>query len=345
MNLSTFGIDGARRKTLVVLGAGATRGASFVNNTGPQKLPPLDKDFFQQMARTPLNKSVQRKADKLLKFTRDNFRTEVGLSMEEFLSEVEYTDQFHEEFNIDPGPKVKDYQKALENFHYVLPEMLKKSCGEECKFHNKLAENLYTHDCVVSFNYDCVIDRALKNHTLKRWDPDKNGYGFSISGGGEHWKNHSTGRKVENSIKLLKLHGSMNWKRKEGGDEIELVEDLDQVKNLKGSIIPPTWFKDLNQSPFKSIWKRAREKVRSARIIIVVGYSVPETDLFSKSLFKVEAGSKRKREKLDLLVLVNPDEQARGRFVNMVEEGLEPYTKILEFNTLSELYDLMLSNE
>lgn len=50
MNLSDFGLTGGARKTLLLLGAGASRGASFVTDR-TLVLPPLDLDFFQQLAR------------------------------------------------------------------------------------------------------------------------------------------------------------------------------------------------------------------------------------------------------------------------------------------------------
>lgn len=349
MNLSEFGLKGRSRRTLVILGAGATRGASFVDDTSPEPLPPLDLDFFQQIARMSPGKSSKSEAEKLLNFAREEFGSEIGLSMEEFLSEIEYTDRFHREFNVDPGPAVKKHQKALGRFHKVLPELLSETCSRQCEYHANLAESLRTKDCVISFNYDCLIDNAIKNNTLKRWDPAKSaygasgGYGFKPEDGSNHWKDHSSGKRVENTIRLLKLHGSMNWKR-EGENSISLVEDLDKVDDLAGSIIPPTWFKDLERYPFKDIWKQARKEVRRARIIVVVGYSVPETDLFSRSLFKVEAGSKDKREKLDLIVLVNPDPEARQRFVDVISGGIETQTTILQYNTLEELDKLLQKN-
>ena len=348
MNLSKFGIEGAGRRTLVILGAGATRGAEFVDESQPTPLPPLDNDFFEQLSRMSSDSGVSSNTSDLFSFTRDEFGSEVGLSMEEFLSEVEYTDRFHTEFNIDPGPAVKRYQKALDNFHKVLPELLNDTCHQNCSYHDKLAESLRTKDCVISFNYDCLIDEAIKNNTLKRWDPATSangasgGYGFQPVNGSRYWRDHSTGRTVENSIRLLKLHGSMNWKIADQGD-VELVEDISSVSDLSNSIIPPTWFKNLETDPFKQIWKQARKEVRKARIMVVIGYSVPETDLFSRSLLKVEAGSKRKREKLDLLVLVNPDPGARQRFVDLINGGIESHTNILQFRTLQELYKLLIS--
>ena len=116
-------------------------------------------------------------------------------------------------------------------------------------------------------------------------------------------------------------------------------------ESLEGSVIPPTWFKDLTTPPFDSIWRRARIAVRSARIIVVVGYSVPPTDLFSRSLFKVEAGSKLREEKLDLLVVVNPNREARRGFVELVRGGLEPRTRILELPRLKDLDDLLKAGD
>jgi len=134
---------------------------------------------------------------------------------------------------------------------------------------------------------------------------------------------------------LLKMHGSANWTRVDG--DIKLVDPTSFVPDLSKTIIPPTWFKDLEDFPFSNIWKQARREVRTSRIMIVVGYSVPQTDLFSRSLFRVEAGSKGKRERLDLLVLVNPDPTARSAFLDLVRDGIEPTTCVLEYESLAGL--------
>jgi hypothetical protein len=133
------------------------------------------------------------------------------------------------------------------------------------------------------------------------------------------------------------MHGSLNW-RFRTKERVALVADTAGVTSLKGAIIPPTWFKDLTTFPFADVWKTARREIRTARLMVVVGYSMPETDLFARSLFKVEAGSKEKREKLDLLVLVNPDQNARRRFLDIIRDGIEPTTRILEYESLKELW-------
>ena len=150
MNLSDFGVKGGARKTLFVLGAGASRGASFVDDkTLP--LPPLDLDFFQQLARMPQTESGRR----LLEFVREEYQHEVGLSMERLFSEADYTDHFHRDLNVDRGPFIRRYQRALEHFLSVLPQMLNHTTSADCAHHSLVASLLHTQDCVVSFNHCC----------------------------------------------------------------------------------------------------------------------------------------------------------------------------------------------
>ena len=260
--------------------------------------------------------------------------------MEQFFSEADYTDKFHQDLNVDRGRLVKRYDRALDDFFTVLPEMLQATTSADCEHHRILASNLHVQDCVLSFNYDCIVDRALRDHAQLRWDPEKNAYGFPISTGTSSWRTQPPGRPSKTSIRLLKMHGSLNWRRHSANDR-GLVADTSTVSTLRNIIIPPTWFKDLTIFPFNEVWKSARKEVRSARIIVVVGYSVPQTDLFSRSLFKVEAGSKGKRERLDLLVLVNPDERARRLFIELIRAGLEPSTRILEYRSMDELASLI----
>jgi hypothetical protein len=339
MWLGNFGLAGGNRKTLVVLGAGASRGASFVKDLS-LPLPPLDLDFFQQLARMPSSDESRH----LLEFLRSEYPNEVGLSMEQFFSEADYTDKFHHELKLDRGPYVRKYQRALESFYAILPRMLEATTSSQCEQHAVLASLLYAQDCVLSFNYDCIMDRALRDHANRSWDPDKNGYGFAPAGNGDLWRKHTgKGRPVARSLRLLKMHGSLNWERQPKG-AISLVSDTSAVSSLRGVIIPPTWFKNLTQFPFADIWKTARHEIRTSRIMVVIGYSVPQTDLFSRSLFKVEAGSKVRREQLDLLVLVNPDERARRRFLDLIGGGVEPSTTILEYATLSDLGALFKRN-
>lgn len=277
---------------------------------------------------------------RLLQFVRGEYQHELGLSMERFFSEADYTDRFHRELSVDRGRAVGRYQRALQSFHEVLPALLNATTNEACEYHERLAGLLHAQDCVISFNYDCVMDRALRDRANKRWDPDRGGYGFAVVSGAATWRRHSRGHPVNTSIRLLKMHGSLNWRR-ETSTSISLVSDPLAVTDLSKSIIPPTWFKNLTEFPYADVWKAARREVRSSRIIVVVGYSAPLTDLFSRSLLKVEAGSKDRRERLELLVLVNPDPPARRMFIELMRGGIEDTTRIVELERLCDLDALL----
>ena len=332
MDLTAWG-GPERRKALVLLGAGASYGAQL--GDGPFRArPPLDLGFFgelQKLAPTP-------GIEGLLSFVREEFGPNLRLSMEEFFSQAEYTDRFHRELKIDPGPQIKKYSKALERFYEILPRLFSEAIGDRtCSLHGELASRLFVEDVILSFNYDCLIDAALRDRASKRWDPDQRGYGFSVKEGGKWWKKHSgkKGAPFKSSITLLKPHGSFNWKRNSKGD-VSLEKAPYAIQTARDRIIPPTWFKRLTDKPFAEVWKRARSEIRACRVLVVVGYSVPVTDLFSRALFKAEVGSKEHRQALEFLVLVNPDPLARNRFADLVRGGLEAKTRILEFDSLEE---------
>lgn len=324
---------GGRLKTLVILGAGASRGAGFAaEKRGP--LPPLDLDFFRQLQRLGSSGPV----DRLLAFVRSEFGARLNISMEEFFSQAEYTDRFHTELKVDPGRRIRRYRKALDAFYESMPLLFAEAIGDaRCENHERLARMLFTEDAVMSFNYDCIIDAALRDAARTRWNPGKKGYGFAVASGVDRWRGPRSKGHPKGSITLLKPHGSLNWRIK--SHRVTLVAKPYQIASADGRIVPPTWFKRLQQDPYASVWKRARLEVRRCKALLVIGYSVPVTDLFSRALFKAEAGSKLKREKLEFLVLANPDRLARERFVDLVRGAIEPSTRVLEFESFKELVD------
>lgn len=327
-----------RLRSLIVLGAGASRGASFVHDASCYEArPPLDCDFFSELQRLDKADNVKKNVDELLRFVRREFRVDLSLSMEQFFSQVEYTDRFHNETKIDRGPKILQYQKALDWFYRSLPILLSQTTeNKNCKYHKQLVTNLHTNDVILSFNYDCLIDTALRDGAGKRWNPKK-GYGCRVKSGDLHWcKRTGRGRDTKNSIALLKLHGSLNWRISKG--QVILRRNSYGASSAKGNIIPPTWFKYLNKDPYKSVWRRTRREIRKCRALIVIGYSMPSMDLFSHALFKTEISSKIEREdKIEYLVIANPDPSARQRFIDLMGDGMGESTRVLQFDSLREL--------
>jgi hypothetical protein len=221
--------------------------------------------------------------------------------------------------------------------------MLNLTTSRACEYHELLAGLLSTQDAVISFNYDCLMDRALRDKAGEKWRPEV-GYGTTVTNGASSWTTHVGGEPVDQSIRLLKMHGSMNWLRKD--QSLELIPDPTTVIQTN-SIIPPTWCKDdLATSLFGDIWRAAGRSLREAQVMVAVGYSLPDIDVHSRSLLRAEAGYKREDgTPFKLLVLVNKDAQARRRFREIMRNGLAFSTPVLEYPTLADLAQVLKPQE
>ena len=311
MHLEKLGIPG--RKACVILGAGATRGASCFDADWVD--PPLDLDFFLQAERiSHLDRSGNLKF--LLESARDEFGN-LDLSMESFFTQIESLDSFHRDLKIDRGRYTEKYTRILELFAPSLAAFFsilkgRNPDGEmECKYHGAIAQHLGSGDSVISFNYDCIMDAALRSEGGRRWDASS-GYGVSMYDGFENWHDHDSGTKyAKSSILNLKVHGSLNWDRSVDRQISLRSNPYDTENRAQKEIVPPVWNKRISGDDFLPIiWKQARDALRNSGLLIVIGYSVPETDLLSQSLLRVapaEGGQ------LDHLILINPSGRDRAK--------------------------------
>lgn len=101
--------------------------------------------------------------------------------MEAIFSELAVSAEFYEQFNITRGEIVHEPQRTFDHFYRVLPAVMRYSITADCDRHRTLASALESGESVICFNYDCLIDRALKSNGGRRWDP-KMGGGVGASG-------------------------------------------------------------------------------------------------------------------------------------------------------------------
>ena len=132
----------------------------------------------------------------------------------------------------------------------------------------------------ITFNYDCLVEAALRGLNV----PFQ--YGFEAKGhvGGNIAS--AAESKGDVGVRLLKLHGSVNWMRSTVGSRtLKVVNGYTEVRNANGvpELIPPTWRK-LFTHELVEIWKIALEELKSATRIVILGFSIPETDLHFKYL-------------------------------------------------------------
>lgn len=252
--------------------------------------------------------------------------------MEAFYSQVHLHDQFVAGLPKGKGRR-RRYEWAMQRFLRLIPELFGAAISDvNCRWHDALVAGMDAGDAIVSFNYDCVIDRSLRNIGKRKWDP-RVGYGVPAGGAYEDWMDHSgTGRFVQEGHQLLKLHGSLNW-RHDGQQQLNLVED--PYARRQGDealcIIPPLWQKSFDVPPFHDLWMSSRRLLTTRRAVLFIGYSLPPTDVYTQAMLRIDV------PELDFLLVANPDPEARARLKRVLQSALRPSTRVVELERMSDV--------
>ena len=180
---------------------------------------------------------------------------------------------------------------------------------------------------ILTFNYDIGLDFSLKYQGI----------------GPEYCLTENIN---EDAVKLLKLHGSTNWLEKkeetiEDGEPMidyipfrkylqkvltpadlskgDLQLKMSESINLAmgGSykhipfVAPPSWNKHEYHKNLSNVWQMAATELSKAENLIIIGFSMPNTDLFFKNLFALGmAGGAN----LQNLWVFNPDTSLKEKY-------------------------------
>lgn len=224
-------------------------------------------------------------------------------------------------------------KKYIQKFSNYLFEKRKNS------FENDKDSNPFT---IISMNWDIVLDNGLQSiiglYNYKSSNvgiPTTNGfidYGFEINAYNQYEFGRdfisSTNWRGENyfNIKLLKLHGSMNWLQCQRCqkifitffNKIALEQFLskptcnycsDERSKLLSVLIMPTFLKDLNIVQLKLSWQIAAIELQEASKILFIGYSFPMTDFEFRQLL---ARSVRTDAEIDVVLHSNDEPERFG---------------------------------
>ncbi len=150
----------------------------------------------------------------------------------------------------------------------------------------------------ITLNYDTVLEEALETLRLPFC------YGFEPKT--VNFSNGKTQKVDQSAVRVLKLHGSVNWARRRGrGRSLTVFKDYDEVKenDLTPELVPPTW-KKVFEKQLEAVWQVAVDQLNSATRIVVIGFSMPPTDMHFKYLI---AAGLQKNISLRQILFVNPD--------------------------------------
>lgn len=217
-------------------------------------------------------------------------------------------------------------------FEIIAYTIMMAQKGPICNKHLKIAKNLNKDDIIISFNYDTILDNALRK-TLKLTD-----LGYKIDFSKVLSKNQWITAGPQNSdVTLLKLHGSLNWLRCKRCRLNFLIRTKIEIKTrsemwnylhpkcircgtdtVEIVLIPPLIGKNYHEAGLDYLWSDAyniiNRRKKDVEEIIVIGYSLPKADVASTLLFRKINHSIISENSNYKLTIVNPDKSIVDHF-------------------------------
>jgi len=181
-----------------------------------------------------------------------------------------------------------------------------------------------SNNSLLSFNYDLLVETALSALG------EKFSYGFDSSQETHQDQLGCLSHEQTSSLKLLKLHGSMNWSTNPNTGTFEIFESYEKLRahSRVPHLIPPTWRKSFTPA-LQSVWKEAISSIRAATRLIVIGLSIRPADLHLKYLL---AAGLRNNLSLREIVFFDPAEAALKTQVDQLfsDVGRLPAVKVFD---------------
>ena len=308
------------KNTVVVLGAGASRGVSYADDC---VLPsPLDDDFFDLLQR--LNpRSDDKKAVRAVLARVATLPREYWRSFERAFYTLQLKAYLSEKLGLD-GTYESD-NSVVTDFALCVHALLREAHGRKtkCLYHEAILAPLEGSDSVITFNYDLVVERAMRGIAESR----SASFGPWLYG----FKTSSTPRRLP---VLLKLHGSSNWRLKASGTKDSEKQFQIRTKEWKDfdkapgytriakteiaafPIFLPFWDKRIEQRPWVTLWREALGKLSTAENLIVWGYSMPPTDVKAYLLFTLGLSGRPLN-----LCIIDPRDETRERWRNLFRDS------------------------
>ncbi len=196
---------------------------------------------------------------------------------------------------------------------------------------------------IITFNQDLVIENAAARlpRQADRWCIDALYGDLDLSPlvptdkGAPVFSHHTDGCHHDPPFELLKMHGSLNWGLTSttedpslgtvfphGGKRIVHITNRRRVRvggvmrsrkpqgrkswHLWPLIVPPIYDKQriIGMQLLQSIWDRAAKAITEAERLVLVGYSLPESDVMARQMLRRSFVA---NQNLDSVILINPD--------------------------------------
>jgi len=316
---------------LFVLGAGASLAASKINtrtNKVPTYQTPLDSEFPLRISTLDLKRPnwISDAKEKVVsKFRPDgnfeDFRLEQSIIRQLGLLEL------FESLHPRRSRNQISAQEWLNLLSHLICIILRRARENRSKLYREIIDRYFPSDKsvdelsnrIITFNYDTLLD----DHLLKSRDITDIYFDTIRS------RRDRPSKADQNHPLLLKLHGSINWRCSEEdlksiieGPQEEVSEyQVERVwvdnssppspsDEVSPFIMPPLPSKPITSIKlFNWLWTRAYEYLYEASELIIIGYSLPETDGVAEAMF----GSFHNKQ-LERIILVDPSTNTLDRW-------------------------------
>lgn len=301
-------------RTLFVIGAGCSKNYDSSGNGITGLVSPTNSDFFKMARKVLLDAGAKKGAkdplkEMLLRICKgrgikydddyDFLESPLLDDLEEVMTDIDVGSTLFESRHVVRGAS-HPYNVLVELITFTITRAL---LGDPCPLHRKLAAIIKEDDVVLDFNYDLLMDEALRLEG--KLDDSSYGVNFLRVLKDGDWIRPEEQEK--STISLLKLHGSFNWLRctecssefltrninirKEALDLASLKEMSCPRCSAEGGpmvrlVIPPVQTKEYNLEPYRFLWRSAAQKLKGILRIAFLGYSFSNTDFATKSLLR-----------------------------------------------------------
>jgi hypothetical protein len=361
-------------RTCLVLGAGASlaNGQYFHGEKMLDQNPPLDTTFFEKIRALDItvDSSLRRYADALPTGSPFDRKTADG-RMEDF-----FRDLFHD--FLSEGDVRPELVQAYTALVALYRRVISATTDWMCPDHRTGAPvgKLMAAACdagarvtVLTFNQDLVVENEIfKRARLRRHWCIEHAYGTFCNGreftasSAPSFPRHVAACDDGDRLRVLKLHGSLNWYVRmngrqpsprvlagQAGDRTVFVTTRRTVPaqfvfNRSGGgrgrtqwytwpvIIPPVYAKQaLIQAFLPAVWTDARRDLQDADRVVFFGYSLPPADIDAEKLFQRTLAA---NDRLAAIDVVDPEPGAAARYARLV-----PSKPLRWFPTLDSFLD------
>jgi len=226
---------------------------------------------------------------------------------------------------------VQNRRNVEDRIYKIFEKMMPKSESDYTPAAKKFVDLLKKNDTIITFNYDTYLETLL--WLKKKWSP-AGGYTKYV---GNLLLDETENEKKYMNIEILKLHGSLNFKKGDYLDNpkkfyigLEVNEKFFPksyqhfgiIKGEEPYIVLPTYLKISWPKEILFLWHTAYERISEASDILIIGYSFSEADSFShmllshirydknpkkRKIFIIDPEAEKIKEKMEKNILIAPE--------------------------------------